>query len=103
MQKLASLTCIAELTGRKDSIEKVYNYLISKPTRVNPRTNKPFTKFGKNNIVRAGRSYSGNFRITRDSILGNWPNDVNEILNKGIAACNVDVETNLWKLKRTEV
>lgn len=103
MQKLANFTCIAELTGRKESVEKVYNYLINKPSRVNERTGKPFTRFGKNNIVRAGRGYSANFKVTRDQIYGNWPNDVNEILNKAVAACNVDVETNIWKIKRTEV
>lgn len=104
MQKLANLTCIAELVGREDSIEKVYNYLQNKPSRVNPRTGKPFTRFGKLQInEKTGMNDSGNFRITRDAILGNWPNDVNEILNKAIAACSVDVKASIWKLKRTEV
>lgn len=106
-QQLANTQSVVVLSGRKDSIEKVYEALTDKKPRINPLTGKAFTKFSGLNFRRnfgfRGLGWSATCVVSRMKIKGNWQNDISEIFNNAIAAANVDVKYQLVRFDRKTV
>lgn len=101
---------VADLAGkitfvgkRKESIQRVYDLMAPRSRNlINDRTGKPFTILGTFSVVGSEHDFTGYCTFSRLGIVGNYPNDVEEFVEKIAAKENVRVRCDLKRVVREE-
>lgn len=89
---------------RQESIQRTYEMMAPRSRKeINPRTGRPFSEFGPLNWQTGeGHDFSAYCTYQRLKVAGNYPNDVEEFVEKTAAKNNIRVRCELLRTKRVE-
>lgn len=89
---------------RKESIERTYEDMAPiATTQINPRIGRPGTTIGPLEWQTGeGHDFTAYCKYKREAIAGNFPNDVEEFVERTAAKHNIRVRCDLKRTKREE-